>query len=63
MVSGLESAVQSGPDKVVGHKWAEVGDGESGEGLRASGQTRSDSCGTGVDDCVGDVPTFGVSDL
>jgi len=45
VVSGLERAVQSGPDEVVGRKCAEVGAGECDEGLRTSGQTRSDSRG------------------
>jgi len=63
VVSGLERAVQSGPDEVVGRKCAEVGAGECDEGLRTSGQTRSDSRGRGVEDCEGDVLTFDGADL
>jgi len=63
VVSGLENAVQSGPDEVVGRKWVELSAGECDEGLRASGQTRSNTLGRGVEDCVGDVPTFDSADL
>lgn len=63
MVSGLASAVQSGPNEVGRRKWVEVGAGECDEGLRASDQTRRNSRGRGIEDCVGDVPTFDGADL